>query len=250
MADMLIQIERYWQELATAAGAIPLDLLERAASLLLDCHGRGGTIFIAGNGGSAATASHFACDLAKGTQVPDRPPFRVIPLTDNVPLLTAWANDVSYEGVFAQQFATLARPGDLAVLISASGDSPNVLAVAKEARQCGAGVIALTGRSGGRLGRLVESMSQPGTVWELTSDGAELRETRPGKARLQNGKVPATCWLTIRVPADQIEQVEDAHLAIAHSLCVALRQQLKQESSHLPDRLAMTSRKKASRRSA
>ena len=182
-------IERYWHDLGQVARAMPFGLLESAAEGLLTCYRRGGTVFVLGNGGSAATASHFVCDLAKGTRTDGFPAFRVVSLTDNVPLMTAWANDTSYDRVFAEQLSALVRPGDVVVVISTSGNSPNVLAATRVARQLGAATIALTGQSGGRLGRLAE--------------------------------------LTIRVPARSIEQVEDAHLAIAHSLCVALRAQLR-----------------------
>jgi D-sedoheptulose 7-phosphate isomerase len=187
------EIEHYWHELVCAMQAMPFDMLASAAELLLDCHRRGSTIFILGNGGSAATASHFACDLAKGTQVPGLPAFRVMPLSDNVPLLTAWANDTSYDRVFAEQLATLVRPGDVVVAISASGNSPNVLAAARAAQESEAIVIALTGQCGGQLYQLAD--------------------------------------LTIRVPAQLIEQVEDAHLVIAHSLCVVLRRRLYVEAA-------------------
>lgn len=185
-------IQRYWRELAWAAEAMPFARLARAAELLLACYRRGGTVFVLGNGGSAATASHFACDLAKGTRCEGARAFRVVPLTDNLPLITAWANDAGYERVFVEQLAALVRPGDVVVAISASGHSPNVLAAADLAREVGATTIALTGRSGGRLHRRVD--------------------------------------LAIRVPAGPIEQVEDAHLAVAHSLCVALRAALRVEA--------------------
>ncbi|HBY95485.1 MAG: SIS domain-containing protein [Ardenticatenaceae bacterium] len=188
-------IELYWRELVDVTRTMPFAALARMAELLLECHGRSGTIFILGNGGSAATASHFACDLAKGTQTEGIPAFRVVPLTDNVPLLTAWANDTSYDRVFAEQLAALIRPGDVVVAISTSGDSPNVLEATRLARKVGATTVALTGQSGGRLRRLAD--------------------------------------LTIRVPAGPIEQVEDAHLVIAHSLCVALRQRMRAEARPL-----------------
>jgi len=186
-------IQTYWRELAGAMDAMPFDLVSRAASQLLKCHFRGSTVFIVGNGGSAATASHFACDLAKGTRMAGLPAFRVVALTDNVPLLTAWANDTAYEHVFAQQLAALVRENDLLVAISASGNSPNVLTCAEVARAAGAGVIALTGATGGKLRALAD--------------------------------------LTIRVPSACIEQVEDAHLMIAHSVCVALRGRLAQRAA-------------------
>ena len=182
-------IERYWGGLAELAQGMPFALLEQAADLLLACQKRGHTVFLLGNGGSAATASHFACDLSKGTRTPGVPDFRVVPLTDNVPLITAWANDASYERIFAEQLLALVRPGDVVVAISASGNSPNVLAAVDAARQAGATTIGLTGKSGGRLRWLAD--------------------------------------LTIRVPSTRIELVEDAHLAITHSLCVALRARLR-----------------------
>ncbi|MGE5334771.1 MAG: SIS domain-containing protein, partial [Nitrososphaerota archaeon] len=138
---------------------------------------------------------HFACDLAKGTRVEGLPGFRVMALTDNIPLMTAWANDTSYDGIFAEQLAPHVQPGDILIAISASGNSPNVLAAALVARNAGATVIGITGQSGGKLSEYSH--------------------------------------LAIRVPADaaeQIEQVEDAHLVIAHSLCVTLRARLRNEA--------------------
>jgi D-sedoheptulose 7-phosphate isomerase len=179
----------YMSELAESAAAIDLDALEEAARLLLDCQARGGMVFTAGNGGSASTASHFACDLMKGTRAGGPPTFRVVALTDNTAQMTAWANDVGYERVFAEQFLSLARPGDLLVAISASGNSTNVLAVAEAASELGIAVIALTGRSGGRLAELAD--------------------------------------LTVRAPSDRIEIVEDLHLVFAHNLCVTTRERLQ-----------------------
>ena len=188
---MQLSIERYWRDISDLSAMIPLDAVTAAAELLLDCYRQERTVFMLGNGGSAATASHFACDLAKGTRVAGTPTFRVMALTDNVPLLTAWANDTTYDRVFAEQLAALVRPSDLVIAISASGGSPNVLRAVAEARRLGATTLALTGRTGGDLAGMVD--------------------------------------LAVRVPADRIELVEDAHVVIAHSLCVALREQLCQE---------------------
>ena len=181
-------IERYWNEVAAAIPAMPYDLLGDVADMLLACQRRGRTVFVLGNGGSAATASHFACDLAKGTRGGGPPAFRVMALTDNVPLLTAWANDTSFDRVFAEQLLGFAQPGDVVIAISASGNSPNVLAAIAAAREAGALVIAWTGATGGQLAALAD--------------------------------------ITIHAPFDSIEQVEDAHLLIGHSLCVALRGRL------------------------
>ena len=189
---MYDEIVHYWHELASIMQAMPFDTLTKAAELLLDCYRRGSTVFMLGNGGSAATASHFACDLAKGTQAAGLPAFRVVSLSDNVPLMTAWANDTNYERIFAEQLVTLIRPADIVIAISASGNSPNILAAARMARQSNAITLALTGQDGGKLSRLAD--------------------------------------FTIYVPSQSIEQVEDAHLVIAHSLCVVLREHLRTEA--------------------
>ncbi len=189
---MRADIERYWHEVADLARAMDYDALCDVADTLIDCHRRGGTVFLIGNGGSAATASHFACDLAKGARGGTHPPFRVIALTDNMPLITAWSNDTHYERAFAEQLAPLVRAGDVVILISASGNSPNVLLAAQTARVARATAIALTGKTGGRLKQIAD--------------------------------------LTVRVPSEQIEQVEDAHVVIAHSVCVALRSRLASET--------------------
>src|SRR5215204_4925192 len=170
----------YWDEVADVAAAIDLTDLERAAMMLLTCQARGRVVFVVGNGGSAATASHFACDLSKGTRRDGPPTFHVVSLTDNVPLLTAWANDSGYEHVFSEQLTALARPGDLLVAISASGNSPNVVAAVDAARSCG------------------------------MSD------------------------VIVNVPSDRVEVVEDAHLVVAHSLCVAVRERLSSGETPLP----------------
>ena len=191
-----IMLRDYWDEVTDVAAAIDFACLERAAIMLLTCQARGRVVFVVGNGGSAATASHFACDLSKGTRRDGPPTFHVVSLTDNVPLLTAWANDSGYERVFSEQLTALAQPGDLLVAISASGNSPNVVAAVDAARSCGMGVVGLSGRSGGRLVNMVDAL--------------------------------------VNVPSDRIEVVEDAHLIVAHSLCVAVRERLASGETPVP----------------
>jgi D-sedoheptulose 7-phosphate isomerase len=193
-------IQRYSYDLADVLQSMPFHQLARVADTLIEGHQRGGTIFVLGNGGSAATASHFACDLAKGTRLDGAPTFRVIPLTDNVPLLTAWGNDTSYDRVFAEQLNALVRAGDVVVMITASGNSPNVLASAEVAREAGATTIAFAGRTGGRVSEITD--------------------------------------LVVRVPSDSIEQVEDAHSAICHALCVSLRNRLHAPTRSDPEEAA------------
>src|SRR5215472_18480910 len=98
--------------------------MDRLTDVLLRAYEQQRTVFIFGNGGSAALASHFACDLGKGTVNGSSRRFRVMALTDNVPLITAWANDSNFEDIFAEQLASFAGPGDVALAISASGNSP------------------------------------------------------------------------------------------------------------------------------
>jgi D-sedoheptulose 7-phosphate isomerase len=145
-----------------------------------------------GNGGSAATASHFVCDLAKNTRYEGWPPFRVIGLTDNIASLTAYANDEGYQNVFSQQLANLVRPGDIVIGISASGNSPNVLRAIDLANQAKARTIGFTGFDGGQLGKMVD--------------------------------------LHINVPSNIIEQVEDIHLMLEHMIVKTLKEEVRKSS--------------------
>jgi D-sedoheptulose 7-phosphate isomerase len=113
-------------------------------------------IFIIGNGGSASTASHMAVDLAKGTQVKGYPSLRVISLTDNVGMITAWANDLAYEEVFTEQLKNLLSYKDVLIAISASGNSPNILSAVRYAKSRGAATVGFIGFGGGKLKDLVD----------------------------------------------------------------------------------------------
>jgi D-sedoheptulose 7-phosphate isomerase len=182
----------YLARLQRTIGSMPRADIYDLIEVLREAYDSNHQIFIMGNGGSAATASHFACDLAKGTIQPGKARFRVICLTDNVPLATAWSNDTSYENIFAEQLANLIQVGDLVILISASGNSPNVLNAVELARSYAATTVALAGCGGGRLREIVD--------------------------------------ICVLVDSDQIEQVEDAHLAIEHVVCTCLREELRDES--------------------
>ena len=124
------------------------------AGALLDARERDARIFFLGNGGSAATASHFANDIAIGTRSPEKP-FRAISLTDNAAAITAIANDDGYAEIFVQQLRTLLAPGDVVVAISASGNSENVIRAVEYANGRGATTVGLTGFDGGRLAKIV-----------------------------------------------------------------------------------------------
>jgi D-sedoheptulose 7-phosphate isomerase len=158
--------------------------------VLLSANYVGNTVFIVGNGGSAATASHFACDLAKGTITSGRPRFRATALTDNVPVMTAWSNDNAYEDVFVEQLRNLIRRGDVVVAISGSGNSENVLRAVELANQVGGITVGLSGFSGGELSKVVD--------------------------------VPVV------VPSDCMAQIEDVHLTLCHLVCSVLRQRMQQ----------------------
>jgi len=111
---------------------------------------------VVGNGGSASTASHMACDLSKNTLAGNRPRFRVMSLTDNVALMSALANDVGYEHVFKEQLVNLIRTGDVLIVLSGSGNSPNVLEAMRYARERSATVIAFLGFDGGEAAELAD----------------------------------------------------------------------------------------------
>ncbi|MCC6456174.1 MAG: SIS domain-containing protein [Caldilineaceae bacterium] len=142
-------------------------------------------IFVIGNGGSASTASHMACDLNKNTILPGVPRFKVIALTDNMATLSAYANDLGYENIFAEQLANYGESGDILVAISTSGNSPNVLRAVERAHELGIFTIGWTGYAGGKLAGLVE--------------------------------------LPLIVPNDCVEQIEDIHMILEHMVTVALR---------------------------
>ena len=182
---MMNHIRSYLDRVCDVLQNLPQDEISRAIDILAQARVEGRQILIMGNGGSAATASHFACDLCKGTIEPDKPRFRAIALSDNMPLFSALANDWGYDRVFVEQLDSLARPGDVAIGISASGNSENVLRAMDLARERGLTTIGFTGFDGGRLKDRVE-----------------------------------VCLL---VECEVMEQVEDVHLVLGHLICTALR---------------------------
>ena len=181
-------IRKYLNEVRLVLSALPEDRIAEVVDVLLSANYVGSTVFTLGNGGSASTASHFACDLAKGTITPGRPRFRVMALTDNVPLMTAWSNDTAYEHVFVEQLRALLNRGDVVVAFSGSGNSPNVLRAVELARREGAITIGFSGFAGGQLGELVD--------------------------------VP------VIVPCNCMEQIEDVHLTLCHVVSTVLKERL------------------------
>jgi D-sedoheptulose 7-phosphate isomerase len=139
----------YFERLKAGLDGLPMERLEQIGEVLFRAYCNSKQVFIVGNGGSAATASHMACDLGKNTISPNRPRFRIMSLNDNVPLLSALANDLGYERVFAEQLVNLIRPGDILISISGSGRSPNILHAMRYAHENGAINIAFLGFDGG-----------------------------------------------------------------------------------------------------
>lgn len=133
-----------------------MDSLLETIKMLREAREGEKTVFIMGNGGSAATSSHFVSDLAKGTIVEGKKRFRTIALTDNIPLMTAWANDSDYSDIFVEQLRNLLSPGDVVIGISGSGNSRNVLKGVEYAREHGAKTIGFVGFDGGRLKDMVD----------------------------------------------------------------------------------------------
>lgn len=190
MVNSIRQCRPYFELLSKSIETMPFDDVDRVANLLVRAYEQGRSIFLFGNGGSAALASHFACDLGKGTVNGSKKRFRVMALTDNVPLMTAWANDAKYEDIFAEQLANFVRPRDIAFAISGSGNSPNVLQALRTAKAVGATTIGLAGFAG--------------------------------------GKMRALCDACIVIPCDNMQIIEDLHLCVAHSLFTCVRAKITQ----------------------
>lgn len=183
-----VTLEEHIAEVRRVLAEIPRPAVERVVTVILDAYRRGGHIYMLGNGGSASTASHFACDLSKATIVESLPRLRVTSLTDNVALLTAWANDTSYDAIFSEQLANVVNKHDVVLAISVSGNSPNVLAAITAARQRGAVTVALVGSSGGALKSAVD--------------------------------------VAVHVVSDDYGVVEDCHLVLEHAITASTRSAL------------------------
>jgi D-sedoheptulose 7-phosphate isomerase len=135
---------------------LPIASVEKVLEVFEEAYRADRTVYICGNGGSWATAAHWVCDFSKGANAPRCRRLRMMSLGDNVPMLTAYGNDENYDAVFAEPVRTYVRPGDVVVLLTASGNSPNVLAAARAAREVGAITVGLIGFGGGELAGLVD----------------------------------------------------------------------------------------------
>jgi D-sedoheptulose 7-phosphate isomerase len=157
----MTQVSNYITELKEHLDKLSGEKIEELGQKVFNTKESGNTIFVVGNGGSAATASHFVCDIQK-TVLGKMPRevkgkrFRVICLNDNVPLLTAWANDVSYDDVFSESLKNLAMPGDLLIVITGSGNSPNILSCINTAKSLGVTTFGFLGFSGGEAKKTLD----------------------------------------------------------------------------------------------
>lgn len=153
---MCTKMENYISTLKSQLDSLDRDTVLDFLEALMDARERGCNIFIMGNGGSAATASHFVCDFNKGLARDDKKRFRFICLNDNVPSMMAYGNDVGYEDIFVEQLRNYLAPEDFVIGISGSGNSMNVVKAIDYARGCGCRTAALLGYDGGKLKPLVD----------------------------------------------------------------------------------------------
>jgi len=181
-------IRTYFRDLTGLVSQLPYNSITQIVSIFLNAFAEQRTVYVFGNGGSAASASHLMCDINKGASPGEGKRPRVMALTDNASLITAWANDFGYERIFSEQLKTFIKPRDVAFAISTSGDSPNVLLALEVARESGAMTVGLGGCQGGQMKPL--------------------------------------CDVCAIVPSDNVQLVEDLHHAMIHSIFVAVRQSL------------------------
>ena len=179
-------MKTYLDNIARGLANFPLATFETIVAKLYTAIGEDRQIFVFGNGGSAATASHFVCDLTKCLFLESGTRVRAFSLPDNVPLISAWGNDTAYHNIFTGQLESLAREGDVFFGISGSGNSPNVLSAMKLGRKLGVLSIGLTGFEGGELSNLTD-----------------------------------LCLIT---PGKDMQQIEDFHLITTHMIYRSLKE--------------------------
>lgn len=148
--------ENYRADLIATLNTLDIAGIEKAVAIFAEARATGKTIFLGGNGGSAASASHFVCDMVKGASFGRESRFRIISLNENIGTLTAYSNDVGYDVIFTEQLKNFAKPGDVFMAISGSGNSPNVVKAMEYANEIGCQTIGLSGRSGGKLAELAQ----------------------------------------------------------------------------------------------
>jgi D-sedoheptulose 7-phosphate isomerase len=171
MPDLRGKISAYFNLLMRTTEKLDREEINVFLNLLLKARNEERRIFIMGNGGSAATASHFACDFNTGCSCGSGKPFRFVCLNDNIPIVTAYANDVGYAHVFVEQLKRLFFPGDTVAAISGSGNSENVLRAVEYANDNGGITIGITGFDGGKLKKIARySVNIPIDDMQITED--------------------------------------------------------------------------------
>ncbi len=188
------KLQRMWKEHSDVAAMLPqlTQAVSEAVDRIYASMAVGGQLFVAGNGGSAADAQHIAAELT-GRYMLERQPFRAMALHGNTSALTAIGNDYGYDLVFARELAAHARPGDVFIGISTSGNSANILRAIEAARKLQLTVIGLTGESG--------------------------------------GKMKAACDLCLRVPSASTPRIQEMHITIGHAICELLEARLAKAES-------------------
>lgn len=184
--DYTKDIAAYFERLKTTIDQIDKSELNNLMNVLEEAKEIGKQIFIMGNGGSSATASHYVCDFNKGVSFGQEKRFKLICLNDNIPSLMAYANDLSFEDVFVEQLKNFYKEGDVVMGISGSGNSKNVLKAIRHANENGGITVGLTGYDGGELKRI----------------------TRYG----------------VHIPIDDMQIAEDLHMVLDHCMMKILCQ--------------------------
>jgi D-sedoheptulose 7-phosphate isomerase len=169
--DFARDIDAYFAKLKSTIDAMSRQEINDFLNILEGARDSDCTIFIMGNGGSSATASHYVCDFNKGMSYKQDRKFRFICLNDNVPTLTAYANDVGYDAVFVESLRNFLSPQDIVIGISGSGNSKNVLAAIEYANSVGAETVGLSGFDGGALKRIAKhNVHVPIDSMQITED--------------------------------------------------------------------------------
>jgi len=165
-------VRAYYERFAATLLEFDKRPLGEVLAVLTSVTQKGGTVWVAGNGGSAAIADHTVCDSSKGTYVEGKPPLRSVSLASNGPLLTALANDIAYERVFSEQLKYYLGPNDAVLLVSSSGNSPNVVQACAYANERGIPTIAFVGFKGGELSRIAKHV-----VWVAVDNYGIVEDT-------------------------------------------------------------------------
>ncbi len=187
---MVDGIQEYLGQVSELVLKIPPESIQRITTLIFEAYSHEKRVFVFGNGGGSSTSAHFVCDLSKGTAVEGKPRLKAISLAENIPLLTAWANDTDYTNTFGEQLRNLVEKGDVVIGLSGSGMSPNVINAFKIAREAGATPVLFSGFDGGNA--------------------------------LENAED------AIVVPSKDMQQIEDVHMILTHIIFRCLKKAIEE----------------------